>query len=55
MEENGGAGSAGAHWEKITFGNEGMTASSWPNAAFSKFTLLFFKASGWYDPIMEFA
>jgi hypothetical protein len=27
IENNGGSGSAGSHWERVTFGNEGMTAS----------------------------
>lgn len=36
MEEGGGDGSAGAsHWERVTFGNEGMTASTFGDATFS--------------------
>ncbi len=27
IEDNGGSGSTGSHWERVTFGNEGMTAS----------------------------
>jgi hypothetical protein len=34
LEENGGSGSAGAHWERIAFGNEGMTASGLKNLNF---------------------
>lgn len=53
LEDNGGSGSKGSHWERVSFGNEYMTASQIERAAVSKFTLLVFEASGWYSPIFE--
>lgn len=55
LENNGGSGSAGSHWERITFGNEGMTASDFGDAVYSGFTLNVFKGSGWYNPNMDMA
>lgn len=55
LEENGGSGTAGSHWERVTLGNEGMTGDDFGDAVFSAFTLLLFKASGWYEPDLEYA
>ncbi|KRX00137.1 hypothetical protein PPERSA_10636 [Pseudocohnilembus persalinus] len=49
LEQNGGSGSAGSHWERTALGNEGMTASDFGDAVFSKFTLNLFRDSGWYE------
>jgi len=48
LENQGGSGSAGAHWERRTFGNEYMTASSISDARISQFTLALLEGSGWY-------
>ena len=50
LENEGGSGSAGSHWERVTFGNEGMTASEFPDSVFSIFTLKLMKGTGWYLP-----
>lgn len=56
MEEGGGSGSAGAsHWERVSLGNEAMTASVFGNGVFSQFTLSLFLDLGTYDINMEFA
>lgn len=55
MEDEGGPGSAGSHWERTTFGNEGMTASDMAGPVFSKFTLMFFESTGWYSPDYNYA
>jgi hypothetical protein len=49
IENEGGSGSAGAHWERAILHNEQMTASSIPDASFSEFTLSLLQDSGWYQ------
>jgi len=49
LENNGGPTEAGSHWERTTFGNEGMTATLKWDAVFSKFTMNLFRDSGWYE------
>eukprot|EP01124_Arcella_intermedia_P022364 TRINITY_DN3312_c0_g1_i1.p1 TRINITY_DN3312_c0_g1~~TRINITY_DN3312_c0_g1_i1.p1 ORF type:complete len:800 (-),score=81.02 TRINITY_DN3312_c0_g1_i1:43-2442(-) len=48
LEDGGGSGTAGSHWEKRIFMNEYMTGSevNWP--ILSNLTLSLFKDSGWY-------
>jgi len=46
LEDNGLEGSLGVHWERIQFGNEGMTASDVPGSVFSAFTFKLIEASG---------
>jgi leishmanolysin len=48
IEDDGGAGSAGSHWERRIFGNEMLTASDVPDPRFSSFTLALLEDSGWY-------
>jgi hypothetical protein len=55
LEDDGGSGSMGSHWERSAFGNEGMTASDMEGPVFSKFTLLLLQASGWYVADMKYA
>jgi leishmanolysin len=50
LENEGGSGSAGSHWERVTFGNEAMTASEFDDSVFSIFTLKLMKGTGWYLP-----
>jgi leishmanolysin len=56
LEDNGDEGSAGSHWERITFGNEAMTASDVEGGnAYSTFTLKFLESTGWYLPDYSYA
>lgn len=47
VEDGGGPGSAGSHWEKRLLGYEVMTASASKRPALSMFTLALFEDSGW--------
>jgi len=49
LENQGGSGSLGAHWERTILHNEYMTASSIKDAAVSKFTMALLEDSGWYN------
>jgi hypothetical protein len=40
----------GSHFERITFGNEIMTATELDGTVISQFTLAVYEASGWYLP-----
>lgn len=56
LENNRGKdGTVGSHWERITFGNEAMTASNFPGSTFSMFTFKLLQGSGWYLPNYDFA
>jgi len=48
IENDGGDGSVGAHFERTFFINEVMTASVIKNQAFSGFGFNLLKDSGWY-------
>lgn len=48
LEDEGGEGSVGAHWEKYYFGNELMTAESTGDGILSGFTIGLLKDCGWY-------
>lgn len=50
LENGGGSGSQGAHWERTALGNEGMTGSPIGDRVFSEFTFNLYLASGWYLP-----
>ena len=50
LENQGGSGSLGSHWERRVFYNEFMTASQIKNTKVTTFTLKLFEASGWYQP-----
>ena len=49
LEDNGGEGSVGGHFERVIFGDETMVAEDVSIAKFSKITLALLKDSGWYD------
>lgn len=49
MEDNGGAGSRGSHFEATQFYNDIMAAFSKKDSIFSIFTASFFIDSGWYQ------
>jgi leishmanolysin len=49
MENGGGAGSAGAHFEKVVFGDEIMVSDEMLDARFSHLSLAVAADSGWYD------
>ena len=55
IENEGGSGSAGAHWERTILHNEQMTASSIADASYSVFTLSLLQDSGWYQVDMSLA
>ncbi|KAK6757598.1 hypothetical protein RB195_015425 [Necator americanus] len=48
IESQGGAGTAGVHWEKRVFENEAMSGISTQVHALSRLTLALFEDSGWY-------
>jgi hypothetical protein len=48
LENEGGEGSVGAHWERYYLGNELMTAESTGNGVLSMFTIGMLKDCGWY-------
>lgn len=48
LENQGGDGTALAHWEKRIFENEGMTGIYTQNSAFSRLTLALMEDTGWY-------
>lgn len=49
LENEGGSGSAGSHWEKNSLGNEYMVAVASGRMIFSGFTLNFLNDIGWYQ------
>ena len=49
IEDGGGSGTTGSHWEKRTFFNEYMTGSSSSDPIFSNLTIAYFVDSGWYE------
>lgn len=54
LENEGGEGSMGAHWERNILLNEMMTASEITNARISEFTLALMEDSGWYYTNFDF-
>jgi len=50
LENQGGSGSFGAHFERRVFFNEFMTASRLKDRRISEFTLALLEGSGWYKP-----
>lgn len=56
LENDGGAGSAGSHWERSIMYNEMMTASDmYVKTVYSAFTMAVMEDSGWYQPNYEMA
>lgn len=55
LENDGGRGTAGAHWEKLYLPNEYMNPTVVPRAVFSPITAAFLNATGWYlvSPLAE--
>ena len=53
LEDGGGSGSVGAHFEKIVFANETMVSDDTRDAAFSRMTLAVTKDSGFYEVDIE--
>lgn len=49
LEDEGGAGSARSHWDKVMAGNELMVANRTPNRVNSELTMRLFEDSGWYQ------
>jgi leishmanolysin len=48
LEDQGGTGTAGSHWEKRLFMNEYITGTASDHPIFSRITLAAFEDSGWY-------
>ena len=49
LENQGGSGSLGAHWERSVFQNEIMTASDLTERlVFSNLTMALLESTGWY-------
>jgi hypothetical protein len=48
LEDGGGSGTAGSHWEKTRFGVEYMVGTSTMSSAYSKVTFGLLEDSGWY-------
>lgn len=55
LENEGGEGSIGAHWERNILMNEIMTASEISSSRISQFTLAFMQDTGWYNSNFEYA
>ena len=55
MEDGGGAGSVGAHFEKLIYGDEIMVSDDTTDAKFGPMSLAVGKDSGWYEIDMETA
>jgi hypothetical protein len=49
LENGGGNGTQGSHWEKRILNNEYMTGTASNNPKISKFTLALLQDSGWYN------
>ncbi|CAJ0588886.1 unnamed protein product [Cylicocyclus nassatus] len=49
VENQGGSGTRGAHWEKRVFENEAMSGVATQVYAVSRLTLALFEDSGWYQ------
>ncbi len=49
LENQGGGGSAGSHWERVLLFNEIMTASSFEFSSYSEFTMALMADTGWYQ------
>lgn len=50
LENQGGSGSKGSHWERTVMGDDFMTASSMHGPIISDISLAFLQDSGWYMP-----
>ncbi|KAI0209622.1 Leishmanolysin-like peptidase [Lamellibrachia satsuma] len=48
LEDQGGEGTKGSHWEKRVFENEAMTGVLTQNPVFSRVTLALMEDTGWY-------
>jgi hypothetical protein len=53
LEDGGGDGSAGGHFEKLIFGDETMVSDDVTDARFSKMSLAVGKDSGFYEIDLE--
>jgi hypothetical protein len=49
LENSGGSGTAGAHWDRADLGDECMTGVSINEPKYSSFTLALMEDSGWYQ------
>ena len=49
MEDGGGSGSVGAHFEKLVFGDDTMVSDDTTDAKYGQMSLAVGKDSGWYE------
>jgi len=50
LENQGGSGTAGSHWERSELGDETMTGARINERRYSQFTMTLLKDTGWYEP-----
>lgn len=53
LENEGGKGTKGSHWDRAEMGDETMCGSSMNEQRYSIFTLAFLGDSGWYYPVWK--
>ena len=46
LENEGGSGTRGSNWERVAFGNEGMTGSDFPDSVVTIFTFKLLESTG---------
>jgi len=49
LENSGGSGTAGSHWERSELGDEAMTGADINEPSYSLFTIILLHDSGWYN------
>jgi leishmanolysin len=49
LEDEGGNGSAGSHWDKVFLPLEFMNPTIESPGTISEFTITFLRATGWYN------
>lgn len=55
LENAGGGGTAGSHWERSVLGDEAMTGADINEPKYSIFTLTLMADSGWYEVATDMA
>jgi leishmanolysin len=50
LENAGGGGTAGSHWDRVDLGDETMTGADINEPKYSIFTLALMEDTGWYKP-----
>jgi hypothetical protein len=55
MEDDGGSGTAGSHWERRFFPFDLLSSGAIHGRRITEFTLAYLEGTGWYDPDYSFA